>query len=336
MILVTGATGFLGSRIVDRLLHRGETNLRVLVRSSSSRQRLDEVVGGHPGAKVEVFVGSLGSKERAAEALDGCNVVVHAAAALSGAPADICLNTVVTTRNLLEAMVAQESKPTLVHISSFGVYGVACLPRATVVNERTQLETNPERRDTYSQAKLRQELLVWEYHGRHGLPVVILRPGVVYGPNGSAFSTRVGLNLFGLFLHLGGDNLLPITYVDNCAEAIALAAQSSDAVGEVYNVVDNDLVTAAEYLTLYKREVKPLKSVRVPYVGMLALSALVERYHTFSKGQLPAIFTPYKTAVTWKGNRFDNGKLRRLGWAPIVGTQDGLARTFAYLRQKAS
>jgi len=78
--------------------------------------------------------------------------------------------------------------------------------------------------------------------------------------------------------------------------------------------------------------VKPLKTIPVPYSVLQWGSKQVERYNTKSKGQLPAIFTPYKTASQWGGNRFSNAKLRQLGWKPIVPTQQGLERSFAYFR----
>jgi len=335
-VLVTGGTGFLGASVIERLLARGERDLRVLVRSTSKTARLEAVLAKYPDAKVEKFVGSLATVEAAAAALDGCGVVYHLAASLLGAPADMFLNTVVTTRNLLEAMRAKTNgtAPKLVHCSSFGVYGVAEAPRGAVVDEKTPLEAHPEQRDNYSHAKLRQEKLVWEYHQKYKIPVVVLRPGVIYGPAGGAFSARVGLNLFGVFLHLGGDNVLPLTYVDNCADAIVVAGQNPRAVGEAYNVVDDDLVTASAYLNAYKKNVKSVTSVRVPYPVLEAISVLVKGYNKWSKGQLPAIFTPYKSKTSWGGNRFDNSKLKSLGWQPIVSTKDGLARAFEDLRQR--
>jgi nucleoside-diphosphate-sugar epimerase len=217
-------------------------------------------------------------------------------------------------------------------VSSFGVYGVANLPRGHVLDEATPMEAQPARRDLYSQAKLRQEKLFREYQTRHGFPLVVLRPGVIYGPRGSRISARVGLDLMGFFLYLGGDNLLPLTYVDNCAEAIAVAGQSAAAEGQTYNVVDDDLPTCRRYLARYRAEVKPLRVIPIPYPVMRAISAGVLRYHAFSKGQLPAIFTPYKTATSWGGNRFDNAKLKGLGWRPLVSTEEGIARTFAFFR----
>ena len=336
-VLITGCSGFLGVPTVERLLAHGARDIRCFLRPGSKRERLEEVIRRYPDAKVELYVGSLASPAAATEAVAGCDVVYHLAAALSGAPADMFLNTVVTTRHLLDGMRAQPGgPPKLVHVSSFGVFGVAGLPRGTMVDENTPLETHPEKRDPYSQAKLRQEQLVWEYAEKYKIPTTVLRPGVIYGPGGGAFSTRVGLNLFGLFLHLGGDNVLPLTYVDNCAEAIAVAGLSPRASGQIYNVVDDDLVTASRWLELYRQRVKKIPAVRVPYLGLVVMSELLARYHTYSKGQLPAIFTPYKSATMWGGNRFDNAKLKGLGWRPIVTTEQGMSSAFENLKARAA
>jgi nucleoside-diphosphate-sugar epimerase len=331
-VLVTGATGFLGSVMVERLLAHGEKDIRCFLRGGSDRARLDALAARHPDARLEMFVGSLGSKESAGKAIEGVDVVYHLAASLAGAAADIFVSTVVASKNLLEAIAAAGRPIKVVLVSSFGVYGVADLPRGHVVDEETPLETHPERRDLYSQAKLRQEKLFREYQAKYGFPLVVLRPGVIYGPRGSAISTRVGLSLFGVFLHLGGDNVLPLSYVDNCAEAIVVAGQSDRANGQTYNVHDDDLPTCRDYLARYQRDVKPVRRIPVPYLALQGISSLVQRYHAFSKGQLPAIFTPYKTATSWKGNRFDNRKLKALGWQPLVSTEEGMRRAFEWLK----
>jgi nucleoside-diphosphate-sugar epimerase len=339
-VLVTGATGFLGSALVERLLARGEKDVRCLVRTGGDRSRLDEAAAAHPGAAVERFVGSLASKDAAAAAIEGVGVVYHLAASLAGAPADLFLNTVVTSKHLLDAVAdslggaPSSGRIKIVLVSSFGVYGVADLPRGALEDESTPLEAHPERRDVYSQAKLRQEKLFHEYQQRLGFPLVVLRPGVIYGRGGSPMSTRVGLDLAGVFLNLGGDNLLPLTYVDNCAEAVAIAGQTNAANGQVYNVVDDDLITAGEYLRRYRRAVKPLRAVSVPYAALLLGSRLLERYHRWSKGQLPAAFTPYKVATSWKGKTFTNAKLKSLGWRPLVSTDEGLRLAFDHHRAR--
>jgi nucleoside-diphosphate-sugar epimerase len=334
-VLVTGANGFLGQAVVARLLARGERDVRCLVRPGRDVSALREHARRHPDASVECFVGTLASKDAAARSLAGVDVVLHLAAALSGAAADMFLGTVVTSKHLLDAIVAAGRPIKVVLVSSFGVYGVAGLPRGALVDESTPLEPYPERRDVYSHAKLRQELLFREYQARHGFPLVVLRPGVIYGPRGPRISARVGLNLAGVFLFLGGDNLLPLTHVESCADAVALAGQREDAVGRTFNVVDDGLVTARQFLARYRREVAPLRCVPIPYPLLQLLSRAVLAYSRWSKGQLPAVFTPYRTASSWKPTRFDNRALKELGWTPLLSTDEGLRRTFAHLRASA-
>jgi nucleoside-diphosphate-sugar epimerase len=334
-VLVTGANGFLGVALVERLLAHGQKGIRLLVRAGSNRKRLDAVLARYPNNDVEIVGGSLGSKAEAAKLLDGVPLILHLAAALGGPPADLFLGTVVASKNLLDAVAERTDKPKILLISSFGVYGVADQPRGHVLTEETPTEPHPERRDHYSHAKLRQEQVFDDYAAKYGIRYTVLRPGVIYGPGGGAFSSRVGIQLPGVFLFLGGQNLLPLSYVDNCAEAIYVAMKRARFDGDVYNVHDDDLITADDYLRRYRSEVGALRVFRSPFIATMALSRAVEWYHRHSRGQLPPIFTPYKTRTMWKGNRFSNAKLHSLGFEPIVATEEGLKRTFAYLREKA-
>ena len=157
---------------------------------------------------------------------------------------------------------------------------------------------------------------------------------MIYGPGGGAFSTRVGLQIGPVFFHLGGSNLLPLTFVVNCAEAIVLAASHPDSAGQVYNVHDDDLQTASQYLREYKKHVKRIRSIRLPYIATRILAKLLAAYHRRSQGQLPGIITPYKAAIAWGGNKFDNAKLHALGWRQLVATPDAMAQTFEYLKRQ--
>ena len=215
-VLVTGANGFLGVAVVERLLARGKTGIRCLVRAGSNRRRLDAMLARYPGADVDVVGGGLSSPEAAAKLIEGAPLVLHLAASLSGPAADMFLGTVVASKHLLDGVAASAHKPKVVLISSFGVYGVADAPRGQLLDETTAVEPHPERRDNYSYAKLRQERLFFEYGAKHGVAFCVLRPGVIYGPGGGAFSSRVGIDVCrAFFLFLGRDNLLPLSYVDN-------------------------------------------------------------------------------------------------------------------------
>jgi len=331
-ILVTGAGGFLGKAIVERLLAHGQNDIRCMLRDPSKTRGLEAIAARYPAANLEFVTVNLRNLGEIAPAVSGCDLVIHAAAALKGSPAEMFMDSAVASRNLLEAVVNELRPIRVALVSSFGAMGVAELPRGAMVDENTPLERHPERRDVYSHSKLRQEQLFWEYSAKYGFELVVLRPGVIYGPGGGHFSNRVGLRLFGRFLHLGGNNLLPLTYVDNCAEAIVVAALTPGAAGQVYNVVDDDLVTSKQYLALYKSKVAPVRSIPVPYPVLMWGSKMVERYSQRSRGQLPAIFTPYKTQAMWGGNQFSNARLKSIGWRPLISTSEGLDRAFAAFR----
>src|SRR5262249_50816956 len=158
-----------------------------------------------------------------------------------------------------------------------------------------------------------------EYGESYKLPYVILRPGVVFGPGKKDLSGRVGNGAFGLFVQVGGSNLLPLTYVDNCAEAIVLAGLQPQIDGEIFNIVDDELLTSRQFLKAYKKRVSRCRSIRIPYFIAYVLSTLWERYSCYSKGQLPPAFNRRRCAAEWKGNRYSNRKIReRLGWEPKV------------------
>ncbi len=341
-ILVTGAGGFLGVHVVTRLLEHGYTDIRCLVRDASKAERLREIAKAYPAAQLELRSGNLNSKADCRAAVDGVALVFHLAAGMKGSCADLFLNTVIASRTLLEALEARApearngvpiEKTRIVLISSFGVYGVGSLARGALVNEDTETEPHPELRDPYSYSKLRQEQLFQEHQQKCGFELVVIRPGVIYGPGGGHFSSRVGLQIGPIFFHLGGRNKLPLSYVENCAEAIVVAGTLPETAGEVFNVHDNELPTAAKYLREYKKHVKPIRSVRLPYFLTRLGGGILEIYHRRSLGQLPAILTRYKIATEWGGNRFSNKKLHATGWRQLNSTPDAMARTFEYFRQ---
>jgi len=330
-ILVTGAAGFLGTALLKRLLAHGYNDIRCNVRRRTDICKLDALLKEHPHIRLDQCVGDLRYRQDARRAVDGVQLIFHLVAGKKGTAADLFLNSVVASRNLLDA-VADRKPMRIVLVSSFGVYGVAGLGRGAPVNEETVLEPHPEWRDHYSYSKLRQEQLFWEYQQRDGFELVVLRPGVIYGPDGAHFSNRVGLTIGKWQLHFGGSNLLPLSYVDNCAEAVVVAGTHQRAAGQVYNVHDDDLPTCRQYLRAFRKNVRKVRSISIPYFGVQLLSSMVAKYNRYSKGQLPAILTPYKAACQWGGNRFDNSKLRSIGWKQLVPTAEGLRRSFAAFR----
>ena len=334
-ILITGAAGFIGSRLVENLLDRGFRNLRCFARPSGDVARLSAIADRYPGARLDVVRGNLLSREDCAAATRDAAVIVHLAAGKGEKSfPDAFMNSVVTTRNLLDASLGQPGLRRFVHVSSFAVYANTSRARRRLLDESSPLEARPELRgEAYCFAKVKQEELLTEYGRKFGIPYVIVRPGAVYGPGQRDITGRVGISTFGLFMHLGGSNTIPFTYVDNCADAIALAGLRPGVEGEVFNVVDDDLPTSRQFLRLYKQHVARFPSVYVPHAVSHLLCWLWESYSTWSQGQLPPVFNRRRWHAYWKRTRYTNQRLKaRLGWAPTVSTADGFARHFASCR----
>jgi nucleoside-diphosphate-sugar epimerase len=339
-ILVTGASGFIGTRVVEGLLSRGMVNLRCFVRPSGDVEKLRAIARRWGDrARIEVVRGNLLSREDCNAAARGIVVIYHLAAGRGEKlVADAFMNSVVTTRNILEAGHRHGCLRRFVNISSFSVYTNRRNGDGRVLDESCDVETRPEERgDAYSFAKVKQDEIVCEYGQRLGVPYVIVRPGYVYGPGNEAITNRVGIGTFGLFLHLGGSNAIPLTYVDNCADAIVLAGLKRGVDGEVFNVVDDDLPSSRRFLRLYKRNVRHFRSIYVPHSVSYLLCVLWEKYSTWSEGQLPPVFNRKVWHAVWKKTRYSNEKIKkRLEWRPRIAAADALELYFRSCRESGN
>lgn len=329
-ILVTGATGFVGPRVVGCLLDRGFRNLVCFARPSSDLARIEASSNCRPlGARVEVLKGNLLSREDCEAACKDVAVIFHLAAGTGEKSfPDAFMNSAVTTRNLLDASLHCARLRRFVLVSSFAVYSNR--QKSRLLEESCPIEEHPELRgEAYCFAKVRQEQILTEYGRSFGVPYVVVRPGSVYGPGKDGIIGRVGIGAFGIFVHLGGSNTIPLTYVDNCAEAIVLAGLVKGVESEVFNVVDDDLPSSREFLRLYKENVGHFKAVYLPHAASHALCYLWEKYSQWSNGQLPPIFTRRRWYAYWRKTRYSNQKLKaRLGWTPKMPTAEGLRQSF--------
>lgn len=335
-ILITGANGFVGPKVFETLLEYGFTRLRCLVRSSKNLSVLQRIADSAK-AEVDFYKGDLLSAEDCVSAAKDVSLIYHLAVGSTGKSfPGAFMNVVIPTRNLLEASLRSKCLKRFVNISSFAVYSNQNNPSPGLLDESCPIDEHPElRADAYGFAKLKQDEIVMEYGKKYGIRYVIMRPGAVYGPGNDKITGRVGIDTFGIFLHLGGPNRIPLTYVDNCAEAIVLAGLVRDIDGEVFNVVDDDLPTSRQFLSLYKRKVKRFKSLYVPHALSYFLCYLWEKYSVLSEGQLPPVFSRGEWHAYWKKARYSNEKLKnRLGWKMRVSTDQGLEKYFKSCRER--
>ncbi len=336
-ILVTGAAGFIGSRVVEGLLNRGFRRIICFVRPSSDIAKLESIVKRPPtGARIAIVEGNLLSQQDCEKASNDVALTLHLAAGTGEKSyPDAFMNSVVATRNLLEANRRCGQLRRFVLVSSFAVYTNRQKPRPGWLDESCPTEEHAELRgDAYCFAKVKQEQFVAHYGKDFEIPYVVVRPGAVYGAGKDEVTGRGGINTFGFFLHLGGPNTVPFTYVDNCAEAIILAGLVKGVDGEIFNVVDDDLPSSRQFLRQYKKNVRRFKSVYVPHMMSLALCYLWEKYSKWSQGQLPPAFNRRRWYANWKKTNYSNQKLKaRLGWVQRVPTSEGLRRFFQSCRQ---
>lgn len=332
-ILVTGANGYVGSKVVRTLLSFGFKHIRCLTRSSEKSANLDNLAKEFADAELEIIKGNLLSTDDCLRAAKQVSVVYHLAAGVEKSYAGCFLNSVVTTRNLLDAVIKEPTLKRFVNTSSIAVYSNEHIARGGLLDESCEVDNSLiERHEPYTYGKAKQDEIVLEYSEKHNLPYVIVRPSVVFGPGKAKISDRIGSSTFGVFLHLGLNNTVPLTYVDNCAEAIVLAGLKSGVEGQVFNITDDDLPTSREFLRLYKQKVRRFISIPVPYRAWYFFCYLWERYAKWSEGQLPPVFNRKTCSVYWKGNRYSNQKAKQLlEWRPQVPMKDGLDRFFNYV-----
>ena len=329
-VLITGAAGFIGARVLQSLLDRGFRNVVCFVRPTSDLSGIEAIIERQPlGTRIELLTGNLLSRQDCEAASKDVSVILHLAAGTGEKSfPDAFLNSVVATRNLLDASLRSAHLRRFVLVSSFAVYSNCQKPNGRLLDESCPVEEHPELRgEAYCFAKVKQEQIVAEYGRNHRIPYVLVRPGSVYGATKSDITGRVGISAFGPYLHLGGSNTIPFTFVDNCAEAIVLAGLVKGVNGEAFNVVDDDLPSSRQFLRRYKKNARRFKSIYVPHMISYALCHLWEKYSKWSEGQLPPVFNRKRWHAEWKKTRYSNQKLKtRLGWMPRVSTSEGLQR----------
>jgi len=195
-ILVTGATGFIGVRVVRSLLALGFRNVRCFSRPSSPASKVQDLLqlGGN-GNHVEMVTGNLLSRQDCKAGTEGASVIVHLAAARGEKSIpDAFMNSVVTTRNLMEAGAANGCLKRIVNVSSFSVYSNRNKPERRMLDENCPVDRHPELRgDAYTFVKVKKDEILAEYAQRLGVPYVIVRPGYVFGPGNPGISGRVGI-----------------------------------------------------------------------------------------------------------------------------------------------
>jgi nucleoside-diphosphate-sugar epimerase/predicted dehydrogenase len=318
-VLVTGATGFLGGRLVE-VLSDQDTALRATTRLLSRARQL-------PG--VEWVQCDLGQEDRLRSALCDVETVFHCAA-LCGAPGTLReyeqVNVEGTTRLL--RLAAECGVRNFVYVSSMSVYA-ASGGAESPLDEAAALDQRAAERGSYTRSKLAADSAVLDFARHHRFPrIVVLRPGTIYGPGAKLPVGRFQLPSSSTRPIIAGSRRIPagLVYVDDVVEAMLAAARSAVRGGSVYNLVDSGDCDQDELArTLYQVSGGRIRPLFVPYplvwtamFGVDLLSLVRHRKLGTARYRLHRTLAPM---------RFECGAARKdLGWRPRVPLAVGLSR----------
>ncbi len=314
--LVTGASGFLGKKLVKRLLESNE-RIRIFVR----REPPAEI---RQNPQIEVVLGDLGDPAAVDRAVAGTKLIYHLGAAMSGGPHDFERGTVAGTRHLIDS-VLRHGSPRIVYISSLSVLHAAAARPGDVVREDWPLEPHADMRGSYTQAKLEAEGLVVQAVKEKSLQAIILRPGQIFGPGAPLMTPAVARQMGHRLVILGnGQLVLPLIYVEDVVDAVLLAAQAGRFDGTTLHLVDSVAMTQENYAQEYlKAAPAGMAIIKVPMLVVNTLALGVEILCGVLKRAAP--LSRYRVASALAPLRFDCTAAEKvLGWKPRVGVKKGL------------
>jgi len=317
--LVTGSQGFLGRSAIQALRGRGHL-VRALDLPRSPGARVERREGVE-----EVFADLCASADLAA-ACEGVGAVLHLAAQLQGDEESLVRTAVDGTSRLIDAM-ERAGVPHMILSSSLSVYDWDT--SAEVLDEDSPLEPEPEARDGYTAAKLKQEVLTRERCARSGISLTVLRPGLLWG-RGREYPATLGQKLGPLHLVFDPARCLPIVHVDNCADAFSAALDAGRRAEGTYNVIDHP-VTAGRFVRDHLHRSGHFGvMVSAGYLTALRFAGLLFRLTPSSmRPRLPNFLAPPRFAARYRPVKLDGARFREvLGWSPPFSYEECLDRTY--------
>lgn len=329
LLLVTGATGLVGSHVVQRARKEGR-RVRAFVRTSSNIKLLQKW-------EVEWVQGSMTEPYSLKAALSGVTHVVHCAA-MVGDWGDIKHYRQVNVEGLegfLEMARDCETLQRFVHISSLGVY-----PAGDHHGTDESTPPSAEGIDAYTRSKVEAEEILTYYVKREKTPAVALRPGFIYGPRDRTVLPRIIERMRdGKASYVGdGQTVLNNTYVGNLVDAIFLALDRHDLVGEFFNIRDGRLVTKREFFeTIAELGGLPKPNREIPLgIAQPVATAWEWLWRTIGMDSAPLLS---QATVKFLGYNLDYSiekAKKKLGYRPRVDFKEGMQTTMEWYRKRGN
>lgn len=325
-ILITGATGFLGSALLTELVkQQPEQPIRILARDAGkAREQFGEAI--------TIIPGEINDARQVQRAVDGASIIYHFAGRLyhPSTPEELYYRTHVDgTRTLLDACKGQGQLQRIVHCSTTGVHGVT--GKTPAAEDAPFAPTNP-----YEATKLKGEAIALQAQKEQGLPVSVVRPGLVYGPG--------DLHLLNFFSSIqkglpclidNGKALIHPIYIDDMTKAFMLCAECPQAVGHSYNIAGERPVSFRELATAIARALgKPLPRGNLPLWLANAASDIFALLPGFKGERAP--LTRSRVQFLTNSRVYDISRARQeLGFAPQVELDEGMQNTARWYQKHA-
>lgn len=324
LLLVTGASGLVGSHVVEKAVAAG-LRVRAIVREASDISFLQSF-------DVELVQADL-QNGNLTGALEGVTHVVHCAAKVGdwGPVEEYRSINVAGLQNLLDAAIASGSLQRFVHMSSLGVYEARH-------HYGTDESEPPHKKgiDGYTLTKVEAEELVQAYVRNHQLPAVLLRPGFIYGPRDRTVLPKLLRRLkLGKFAYLGrGDQLLNNVYVGNVTEAVFLALSRTCRAGDVFNLTDDRLITRTEMIeAICSHAALPIPKRHVPLPVARFLAGRMESAYRFIGAKEAPILSQARIKFLGLHLDFNCDRARHhLGYQAATDFRDGIATTMDWAK----
>lgn len=314
-ILVTGAAGFVGSRLRERLLAEG-ADVRGIDRATDLGR--------------DIVASDISEPEAWQAAAEGCATVVHTAAVVSNAVSDEVQyrTNVLGTRHVLDAAVRAGAKR-FIHLSSVRVYGDLDFPDGVEEAHPVRPEGIP-----YVDTKIAAEQVVLQAHAAGEIECVIVRPGDVYGPGSRPWTVlpleAIRSNRFAL-PRMGRGVFSPL-YIDNLLDALLLAIEAPETAGEVFNITDGAGISCREFFGRYYEMLGKSGPPVLPTAAAMGLVTLNE-----VGSRVAAVNTEVNRIsmryLAREGTYSIEKARRLLGYEPKVGLDEGMAATEAWLQE---
>jgi nucleoside-diphosphate-sugar epimerase len=324
-VLVTGANGFVGSKLCEYFLNKG-IKVRGLVRPSSDMQFLESLPG------LEIHQGNITDSESLEAPMKGVNTLYHVAGySKDWGDWSVFKSINIDGVNTIMQSAKKHAVKTVVHVSSVSIYG---FPGSDNIDENFPINHLPE--DFYCTSKLEGEIVALSYNDKK-MKVTAVRPAGVYGPNDRTTTLQLVPELAKGKIPLldNGKYLMAPLYIDNLIDAMILAAQSKNSGGQVYNIADSGKITWKQYFELICNELKvPAPRLSLPSGLVWNVAKIVEAGARFiGKKEAPTI-TKYRIRVIMNDAHYNIEKSKiELGFEPKVSTAEGMKRTMDWYKR---